>query len=86
MLYGVFFLTGASRGRLISTPQLGFWTRTTADDLERNTSGGEKINFSPKTGIPDDVVAKGRYILKPSTNHTPGALRFATLTSHPSSA
>ena len=36
----------------------------------------------PKTGIPGHFGAKNSYILKPSTNHTPGALRFASLTSY----
>ena len=42
-----------------------------------------KLNgFLPKTGIPSHFGAQNRYILKPSTNHTPGALRLAGLTSY----
>ena len=37
--------------------------------------------FLPKTGIPGHFGAKNRYVIKPSTNHTPGALRLASLTS-----
>ena len=36
----------------------------------------------PKTGIPGHFGAKIRYILEPSTNQTPGALRLATSTSY----
>ena len=39
------------------------------------------IGFLPKTGVPGQFCAKKRYILKPSTNHTPGAVRLASLTS-----
>ena len=38
--------------------------------------------FLPKTGIPGHFGAKNRYVIKPSTNHTPGALRLASLTSY----
>ena len=38
--------------------------------------------FLPKTGIPGHFCANNRYILKPSVNHTPGALRLASLTSY----
>ena len=40
------------------------------------------IGYLPRTGIPGNFGAKIRYILKPSTNHTPGALRLASLTSY----
>ena len=40
------------------------------------------IRFLPKTGIPGRFGAKNRSILKPSKNHTPGALRLAGLTSY----
>ena len=38
--------------------------------------------FLPKTGIPGHFGAKNRYISKPSTNHTSGALRLASVTSY----
>ena len=40
------------------------------------------IGFLPTTGIPGHVGAKNRYILEASTNHTPGALRLASVTSY----
>ena len=42
----------------------------------------KKNGFLPKTGIPGHFGSKQRYILKPSTNHTPGALRLASLISY----
>ena len=41
-----------------------------------------KTGFLLKTGIPGHFGAKNRYVLKPSTNHTPTALRLASLTSY----
>ena len=38
--------------------------------------------FLPKTGIPGHIGAKNKYILEPSTDHTPGALRLASVTSY----
>ena len=43
------------------------------------------LGFLPKTGIPGHFGAKpgtSKYILKPSTNHTPGAQRLDSLTSY----
>ena len=38
--------------------------------------------FLPKTGIPGHFCAKKKVVLKPSTHHTPGALRLASVTSY----
>ena len=40
------------------------------------------VTLVPKKGIPGHIDAKNGYILKPSTNLTPGALRLASVTSH----
>ena len=59
----------------------------TYEDEYRYTHGSWVVGgwvfccFLPKKGIPG-YFAKNRYILKPITNHTPGALRLASVTSH----
>ena len=40
----------------------------------------KNVGVLPKTGIPGHFGAKNKYILKPSTKHTPEALRLASLT------
>ena len=50
--------------------------------VEKKYSGVKKWRVFAKTGIPGHFGAKNRYILKPSTNHTPGALRLASVTSY----
>ena len=42
----------------------------------------KKKVFRPKTGIPGPFWTKNRQTLKSSTDHTPGALRLASVTSY----
>ena len=51
-------------------------------DIMRKYYITPKYGFQPKPGKPCHFGAKKRYILKSSTNHTPGALRLASLTSY----
>ena len=50
--------------------------------IARETKANKRLMFSPKQVIRGHFCAKNRYILKRSTNHTPGALRLASVTSY----